>query len=154
MQSKVSLEEQFSYSIIGVILFVIIIVAVLGYLIYIYLKYKKKYQQQKQVIIPKNIMMIKKKYLYQIDTLLVELNSNKVRSRTAYNRLSVLIRSFILEATDIDLLKSTLSEIKKKDTGILYELIKEYYEPEFSMSSKGDIKSSLDKTRKVIEEWR
>ena len=68
--------------------------------------------------------------------------------------MSVLIRSFVLDATDIDLLKSSLSEIKEKDTGILYDLIKEYYEPEFSKNNKGDIISSINKTRKVIEEWK
>jgi hypothetical protein len=116
--------------------------------------YSKKVKSNKKPVIIKDIIKIKKKYLYQIDTLSNELNSNKIKSRTAYNKLSVLIRSFIKEATDIDLLKSTLSEIKKKDTGVLYELIKEYYEPEFSPNNKGDINSSINKTRKVIEEWQ
>ena len=102
----------------------------------------------------KDIIKIKNNYLHQINVLFDELNSNQIKSRTAYNRLSILIRKFIKETTEIDLLKSSLSEIKKKDTGILYDLIKEYYEPEFSKNNKGDIISSINKTRKVIEEWK
>ena len=36
---------------------------------------------------------------------------------------------------------------------ILYELVEEYYVPEFSEKSIGNIKLSIEKTRKVIEKW-
>ena len=34
------------------------------------------------------------------------------------------------------------------------ELMKEYYIPEFSTISKGDINSSINKTKEVINKWR
>ena len=34
-----------------------------------------------------------------------------------------------------------------------YELIEEYYEPEFSYKSIGDFKNSIHKARRVINEW-
>ena len=152
MQLTVDLEKQISFSIIGVILFFILIFGLIIYFIVkVFMKHKNK---EKKVIITKDILKIKKKYLYQIDTISNEININKIKERTAYNKLSKLIRNFVLEVTDIDLLKSTLSEIKKKDTGNLYELIKDYYEPEFSKNNKGDISSSINKTKKVIKEWK
>ena len=92
MQSKVSLEGQFSYNIVGFILFIILLVSLVAYFLYVLFKHKPT---PKNNIITKDILIIKKKYLYQIDSLYNEINSNKIKSRTAYNRLSVLIRSFV-----------------------------------------------------------
>jgi len=55
--------------------------------------------------------------------------------------------------TNIKVQNYTLSDIEKINIPILYELVKEYYEPEFSKSSEGNILISLEKTRKVMESW-
>ena len=47
----------------------------------------------------------------------------------------------------------TLKEIENLNMPILYELIKEYYNPEFSKNIKGNILSSIEKTEKVIHKW-
>lgn len=154
MQSKVNLEGQFSYNVIGLILFIILILVFITYIVYKIINNNINTNKDSSNKPTKDIIKIKNNYLHQINVLFDELNSNQIKSRTAYNRLSILIRKFIKETTEIDLLKSSLSEIKKKDTGILYDLIKEYYEPEFSKNNKGDIISSINKTRKVIEEWK
>ena len=155
MHSKVNLEEQFSYNSIGIILFNILLLCLITYIVYKIIEKEKTIKKEvPDFKTTRDIIRIKNNYLNQINILYAELNSNHIKSRTAYNRLSILIRKFVKEVTGIDLLKCSLSEIKKKDTGILYELIKEYYEPEFSKNNKGDIISSINKTRKVIEEWK
>ena len=73
--------------------------------------------------------------------------------RSAYERMSVLIREFTYKATGIEVLKYSLSEIKGTGLDALADLIEEYYEPEFDKISEGDVKASIERTRKVISEW-
>ena len=62
--------------------------------------------------------------------------------------ISVLIRLFVYELTGLEVQSCTLKDIKKLNIPVLYELIKEYYDPEFSKISKGNIK-----TKEVISRW-
>ena len=73
--------------------------------------------------------------------------------RAGYQELSIIIRTFVNEVTGIEVQNYALKEIKKLEMPLLYELIKEYYAPEFSENSLGDIENSINKTRKVIEKW-
>lgn len=60
---------------------------------------------------------------------------------------------FVFEVTDITTQNYSLSEIKKLNIPILYELIEEYYEPEFAEQTNGDFDNSINKARRVIEQW-
>ena len=82
-----------------------------------------------------------------------ELDGGMITSRKAYQELSMTIRLFVYELTGVEVQSYTLKEIKKLNIPVLYELIKEYYDPEFSKLSKGNIKLSIDKTRGVIQRW-
>jgi len=84
----------------------------------------------------------------------VNIQKNIISNREAYQSLSKLIRMFIYEMTNIKVQNYTLGDIKNINIHILYELVKEYYSPEFSRESKGDIISSIEKTRKVMEVWK
>jgi len=122
---------------------------------FVYLRPPKKKDIEKTVVIPthKEIDAIKKDYLLKIQKLLDDFNNNKISSRLAYQSLSLLIRHFIYEATNIKVQLFTLKDIEKVGMPVLYELVSEYYDPEFSKISKGNIVSSIEKTRKVIEKW-
>ena len=61
---------------------------------------------------------------------------------------------FVFEITDITTQNYSLSEIKKLNIPILYDLIEEYYEPEFASKPKGDFEKSIIKARRVINEWK
>lgn len=151
MQVTTELQEMFSYSLLP-IFFIIILIVIFTFLIY---KKKKLIDNNIDLKIPtiKDINIIKNNYLLKIDNLTTNFNNNKISSRKAYQNLSSLIRNFIYETTNIKVQNYTLKDIKKINMPILYELISEYYDPEFSKISKGNILLSLEKTRKVIEKW-
>lgn len=101
----------------------------------------------------KNIPAIKQKYVKQLEYIEYEFKNNKISLRKAYQKISETIRLFVFEVTDIKTQNYSLNEIKKLNMPVLYDLIKEYYEPEFSFKPIGDFESSITKARSVIEKW-
>ncbi len=150
MQIQTNLKPMFSYSPYIIIIIIIIIIAT-----YTYIKEKRKKEIPTHIIIPNNkdITNIKKKYLKELQELNNNLQSNTITNRKAYQKLSNIIRNFIYEVTNIKTQNYTLKEIKKINIPILYELVNEYYNPEFAKISKGNITISIEKTRMVIEKW-
>lgn len=151
MKTSVNFQEPFSYNIwlivsLVVLLAIIVILAVVSN----YAK-KKKEEKPKEIVKPKNLDEIKKEYLEQIKKL--EDNLGTITNRKAYQNLSIIIRSFVFEATKINVQKCTLKEIKQYNLPVLTELVEEYYAPEFSKNEEGVISSSIEKTRKAIEKW-
>lgn len=151
MQIQTNLNEMFSYSFYHIIITLLILI-----IIFIIRKNIAKKDLKQNIIIPnnKNIISIKQKYLIKLNNLLNDFNQNKISNRKSYQILSNIIRNFVFETTNIKVQNYTLKEIKLLNMPILYELVSEYYTPEFSINSKGDFKSSLEKTRMVIEKWK
>lgn len=156
MQTSVELQTPFSYSLVYICI-VFIITSI--FTIYIIIKRCNNKEIKKSVHDANNklelneVLNIKNKYLKKIDVIKNNVENKKITNRKAYQSISNIIRHFVYEVTAIRVQKYTLSEIEKLDMPMLYELVSEYYEPEFSKNSVGDIKSSIDKTRKVIEKW-
>ncbi|MBE6150770.1 MAG: hypothetical protein E7162_03000 [Firmicutes bacterium] len=153
MQIDVNLKAPFSYSWIPIV--VLLIVLLLPF-IYLLLKKLGVFNLKKNNILnftAKDINSIKYKYLNKLNDLDKSLNDKKITSRKAYQELSMLIRLFVYELTGLEVQSCTLKDIKKLNIPVLYELIKEYYDPEFSKISKGNIKSSIEKTKEVISRW-
>ena len=151
MQLDISLNEPFTYSYLPLIIsFILLVVFVVIFLCF-NIKRKKKVSIIKEVIIPKNINDIKNKYLKELDELL---NDKSLSKRKIYNKLSVIIISFVIEATNIDVLKYSLAEIKTLKMDELTNLVEDYYEPEFSKESNADSIASIKNTREVIEKWK
>ena len=158
MQTSINLQEPFAYSIIPVIIIICLTFIETCYLIYLRKKKNKsKIDEIKVKVIPeknmKNITIIKEKYLKQLDNIEYKYANNIIELRKAYQMISENIRLFVFEITDITTQNYSLAEIQKLNIPILYELIKEYYEPEFASKSVGDFKSSINKARRVINEW-
>ena len=101
----------------------------------------------------RNIEVIKNKYLIQLDNVELNFREQSISLRECYQKISEIIRMFVFEVTDISTQNYSLSEIKKLNMPVLYELIEEYYEPEFASRSIGDFESSIAKARRVINEW-
>ncbi len=158
MQTSINLQDPFKYSIIPLMITLCLIIVITYYLIYSRKKKEKvKVPENKIKVIPekniKNIPVIKSKYLNQLDSIEYKYNNKMIELRTAYQLISEAIRLFVFEVTDITTQNYSLSEIKKLNIPNLYELIKEYYEPEFASKSVGDFNSSINKARRVINEW-
>ena len=158
MQTSINLQEPFAYSIIPVIITICLTLIETYYLIYTKKKKEKNMVDEVKVkAIPekniKNIPLIKGKYLNQLDTIEYRYTNNMIELRKAYQMISETVRLFVFEITDITTQNYSLTEIKKLNIPILYELIKEYYEPEFACKSVGDFTTSINKARRVINEW-
>ncbi len=150
MQTQINLNEMFSYSLVPIIVLVIIFILTI-----IIFKFIKENQQTLQIIEPnrKDKETIKEKYLFKINNLIIDVSNNKISNRNAYQQLSTLIRNFIFEMTSIKVQYYTLSDIEKINMPVLYELVNEYYDPEFAKEAEGNILQSIERTRKVIERW-
>ena len=155
MQISVNLQ---SYILSPIVYLVLVILALLGLTIYFF-----NYEEKKKLVGTSKIEIkeveerdrksIIKRYLKKIDKLTKKVESEKIELRIEYQNLSKIIRNFVYEMTDIKVQNYSLQEIKKLDMKPLYELIEEYYKPEFAKHFLGNIKLSIDKTRKVIEKW-
>ena len=154
MRISVELQDCFSYSYYPIFIIIGLLVVLT---IYFIATRKKKNKEEKVIEIKEvkkeDINSIKKKYLKKIESVEEKLNNKKMSIRSAYQNLSSIIRYFVFEVTNIKVQNCTLREIEKLNMPMLTELIEEYYAPEFSKHSLGNIKSSLEKTRKVIEKW-
>lgn len=157
MKTSVSLQDNFTYSIIPLIFVVLLIIGLSIY--FIIIKSKKKIVLKESTIknIPernvKDTKQIKDKYLKKLDFIENQYNGNKIKLRQAYLQISEAIRMFVFEMTDIKTQNYSLNEIKNINIPVLYDLIKEYYEPEFAFKSVGDFNSSINKARGVILKW-
>ena len=156
MQTFINLQEPFTYSVIPMVIFIIIIVILTCYLLF-FKKKKEVLNVENVKVIPekniKNIPVIKDKYLKQLDSIEYKYSNNMIELRKAYQLISEAIRLFVFEVTDITTQNYSLAEIKKLNIPHLYNLIEEYYEPEFASKSIGDFNNSINKARRVINEW-
>lgn len=151
MQLSVKLQEPFSYSILPIIILIIIIVI---FSICFFKKMNKKKEKPKIKEIDKiDINIIKQKYIMKLEELKNDLEKSKLSIRQAYQNLSELVRYFVYEVTDIEVQNYTLKEIKKLNMPVLYNLIKEYYSPEFANISLGNVKESIERAEEVIKKW-
>lgn len=159
MRTTINLQEPFTYSFIPLIITFLLII---GFTIYIILSKKVKEKVKGKIeevkVIPerniKNMPVIKNKYLQQLNDIEDKYINKKIELRKAYQLISEAIRLFVFEVTDITTQNYSLTEIKKINIPVLYELIEEYYEPEFASKTIGDFNSSINKARRVINEWK
>lgn len=150
MQLDISLNGPFNYSIYPLIIVLILIIITI--IVFLCFNIKSKKKEKPVVVIAKDINSIKNKYLKELDEL--SNNVNVLSKRKVYNILSLIIRRFVLEATNVDVLKYSLNEIRLLKVDSLTLLVSEYYEPEFSKESNADPLSSINKTKEVISKWK
>ena len=154
MQTSVSLQEPYSFSIVPIIVLIIIASALVFVLLFL-----KKNQKEKSEVkaIPqkniKNIPAIKNKHLRELEAIEYQYKSNKLELRKAYQMISENVRLFVFEVTDITTQNYSLMEIKKLNIPNLYETIAEYYEPEFSKKPSGDFINSVNKAKDIIQKF-
>lgn len=158
MQTSVNLQNLYSYSPAPLALVLIALVLLTAY---VYTKKSKptlnidKAETTKKIPEKniKDIPTIKKKYLADLNSIEEKYKNGKYDLRKAYQLISEKVRMFVFEVTDIQTQNYTLAEIKKLNIPGLYDLIKEFYEPEFALRSKADFSDSINKARSIIEKW-
>lgn len=158
MRTSVKLQDPFSYE-----LWIILLLGsiVLLYVLFLILErvWKKRRGKKKVPLPDKEVVAgkvsdkMRSKYLRELAEIEAALDRGEISSKMAYQKISPCLRHFVYEVTGIRVHKYSLSEIKRINLPILEALVTEYYVPEFSLDSVSDVKASLQKTRKAIEEW-
>jgi len=152
MQTSVDLQEPFSYSICLIILLIALLLIPITKRILEIIVLRKSSLKIKRLN-PINKERIKQKYINKLNKIEKNFIQSKISNRRAYQNLSIIIRYFVYEITGIKVQNYTLEDIEKLDMPLLYELVNEYYIPEFAEHSYGNFVHSLEKTRNVISNF-
>ena len=157
MQITVKLQDMFSYSFTPILLFGALAL-LFGFIASRMKKAPKKPPKKEKIRTtqtekPKNISSIKAAYIKQLADIEKKFSANELTNRMAYQKLSLIVRQFVYEVTNIKVTNYTLQELKELRMPKLYELIEEFYTPEFAVKNDGNLIESIQKARKVIEEW-
>lgn len=153
MPITVELQDMFSYSPIPIIVIALIVIIPLILLLIKAIKAKKKTIKDVPKPKPVNVAHVKNKYIKMLDNIVQRRQNNKISDRDAFQELSKVIRHFVFDLTGIKVQNYTLEEIGKLNIPNLYYLIAECYVPEFAEDDKTEVYDTINKARKVIEEW-
>lgn len=162
MQTEVKLQDPFSYSLLPVIITGMIVAAFIIFIIVRKIiiirknaKIHKKMviEDRRRELTEEEILQIKKEYISQLIKIQEGYDNGQLAMRDTYQRISASIREFVFKVTDIEVHNYTLTDIKRLNMPVLAELVEEYYRPEFERESLGDVKNSIEKTKRAIERW-
>ena len=159
METNVTLQPMMSFSKLpATVLFLTGLFFVLMVFLFVFLAKRKKKAKAKvketPALILCNMANAKPRYIGKLTQLAEKYKSGACSTREAYLKMSDLIRSFVREATGINALNMSLSDVRGLSMPALVTLMEEYYSPEFSCEAEGDVLQSIDKTIKAIEAWK
>ena len=149
MQISGEIYEPFTYSWNLFIILIVIVVFIILYFIFDKFLLDKFLKALNKAKVPS----LKAIYLRKLENLLNDVMNNRIELRDAYLKLSGIIRNFIKLVSGINITTMSKKEVKalgNHDVGLLME---EYYPPEFSKYSKGDIVGSINRTMELIRKW-
>lgn len=95
----------------------------------------------------------KRRYLTLITKVENDLAAGRITTRDAYQQMSFCTKGFFQEVTGVDVSTYTLEEIHALGIPQLEYLVNEYYAPEFAPEYNGDVRASMEKTKRVISQW-
>lgn len=158
MDITVKLQNPFSYALWPIILLGLVIIGIVVVLIILKLNVRPKKRTAPKTANPQPIKSVdvnalRMQYLKQLDDVEQAFRNQKLSIRKAYQNMSTIVRKFVQERTGIKANSYTLEDIKKLNMPQLEALIGEFYSPEFSVKSEGDVFEALEKSRRIIEEW-
>lgn len=160
METTITLQDPFSYSLVPIVLLLSVLIGSALVFLTLHLKKKKRRNTEKTAKQPENkptVLLtreqVRKKYLKLADDLGKDYQSGAMSQRECYQNLSQCVRHFVSDMSGRDVTKMTLTELQLMGMPELKQLIEEYYEPEFAKESKADVTGAIARTKKVIEEW-
>ena len=115
-------------------------------------KVEKPVEVEEEFVAP-DLGKLKGTYLAKLDEIEAKFNQDPTQIRPAYEGMSKVVREFVYKATGTEVDKFTLAEISNTEFAGLTKLVGEYYQPEFDKISEGDVKASLEKSRRLVAEW-
>ena len=162
MPTTINLRRPFDFSVVPIAIvggiFAALTVAILLMVLYSLIKDMKKKEKVEQVVeqpvfVKQDIGKLKAEYINKLALIENKYNEDPTKIRPAYEGMSKVVREFVYKATGTEVDKFTLAEISRTEYAGLAKLIGEYYQPEFDQISEGDVKASLEKTRRLVAEW-
>lgn len=159
MDTQIGIQDAYSYAtwpmylMVGVIVSFLLIVVIVTVIRKI-LKTAKKRPPKVVKPEPVNLLKLKTVCLSELDKISIDLVNERIDTREAYQRTSASVRKFVHKATHVNVVNYTLEEIKQLKMPQLEELIADYYSPEFAWKSNADFADSMNKTKKVVEQWK
>lgn len=162
MDTSVMLQPPFSYPkwmlVVAIVTLSVVIVANVLLRVILPGKLKKrqpreKAQQAAQTTPYFDINESKWRHTARLDRLARAYAAGQVTSRVAHEEISRVARSFVHEATKVDVQDWTLEEIRRSPYAALAELISICYEPEFAEHSEADPLRSIEHAKAVIWSW-
>ena len=162
MVTSVTLQPPFEYYWWVILIAALLAAAGIGLALYVLNKYFHifaKFKKKNTVIKtppPKYLYQVKEEYVAQLQNLAIAYGNRTMDKRTAYQRLSLLIRGFVKEATGINVENYTKAEIKAFGIRHLDNLMEEYYVPEFAEEERAagrDFVNSCNTALGVIRAW-
>ena len=159
MQTSVKLQDMMSYSLLLTIIAIAVIVLPLilfAILKFVKFKPKKKDPKAKPAAVKRKYdpVTLRNMYLEKIKEVETRYTTGLIDMRQAHIELSSVVREYCSEASGIPANSLTLKEIEFLNVPSLYNLIKEFYEPEFAPASDKDITLSFRNAREVVNSWK
>ncbi len=162
METTVNLRRLFDFSKLPIIIAAVVLglltVAIILMFLYSILKNfemkeKKKVLEEKPVFVKPDMDKLKEEYLALLDGIEAKFNEDTTKIRPAYEGMSRVVRDFVYRATGTEVDKFALYEICQTEYQDLAALVGEYYQPEFDKISEGDVRDSLEKSRRLVSGW-
>ena len=163
MVTTVTLQPPFEYYwwvILIAALFAVATIAIVIYVLnryfHLFSKLKNRRKSPIKTPPPRMLYQIKEDYMGKLQNLALAYGNQTMDKRTAYQRLSLLIRGFVQEATGINVENYSKAEIKAFGIKHLDNLMEEYYVPEFAEEERAqnrDFASACNTALGVIRTW-
>ena len=141
-----------AWIILGVV--ILFISVALFVVIRVYKKAPKKVKPQapKPMNRPQHFY-VRQKALISIDKVSFDLSRSGIDTRESYQRLSMIMRTFVSDMTGRNFTTLTLSELKSMGLGSLAGLIENCYAPEFALKTQADFKTDAEKAKWMVKTW-
>ena len=164
MVTTVTLQSPFEYYWWLLIIWLIFLAGAVTFFFLVFKKLNLKRPSKTKLDAPEikkpskgTLVQIKDRYTRQLQELMTSYANKQISKRDGYQRLSLLIRGFVSDATGINVENYTKTEILSFGYKSLDSLMNEYYIPEFAEGERAhnrDFTASCNKTLKVIKSWR
>ena len=165
MDTIIKLRKMFQYStvpimVVGALLAAVTLAIIIYIIVRIVSRLLKNRKKKPEIVVVRetswtkpDMAKLRAEYLARLDAIEADFNKDTTGIRPAYENMSRTVREFAYKATGVAVDKYTLSEIRSTEFGSLAELVEEYYEPEFDKISEGDVRQSLENSRRLVRQW-
>lgn len=133
----------------------LIIVAVIGWWVFVFLSTRKsRVPQPPPAPRGPGVETIRKRYLGLIDETRAAYAKGELPDREAYHQLSMLLRSYVEEREGTRTVTMTLKDLRMTQLTPLSEAVARLYPGAFSPDSHGTVAQAVDEARGLVTSWK